>query len=151
MSRPDSSRDEVRDAVDGALRADVSLLGSLLGRVLDESGGEGASPAGQHSGHEPGVEPASGEQLVGPSGVHPQPDREEGQPLQIDVADVVLPKGASVARTDKMVDRVGEALREIPSVEHTIGVTGRRPNARSSSPIVSSFEPSLTTTTSSWG
>jgi phosphoenolpyruvate carboxylase len=36
---PDLSRKDVREAVDGALRADVSLLGSLLGRVLTEAGG----------------------------------------------------------------------------------------------------------------
>jgi len=39
--RPDgSSRDDVRGAVDAALRADVSFLGSLLGRVLTEAGGD---------------------------------------------------------------------------------------------------------------
>jgi phosphoenolpyruvate carboxylase len=37
---PDSSRDETREAVDAALRSDVSLLGRLLGQVLRESGGE---------------------------------------------------------------------------------------------------------------
>jgi phosphoenolpyruvate carboxylase len=36
----DSSRDDTRDAVDQALRSDVSLLGGLLGRVLRESGGD---------------------------------------------------------------------------------------------------------------
>ena len=36
----DSSRDDTRDAVDSALRSDVSLLGGLLGRVLRESGGD---------------------------------------------------------------------------------------------------------------
>jgi len=36
----DSSRDDTRDAVDNALRSDVSLLGGLLGRVLRESGGD---------------------------------------------------------------------------------------------------------------
>ncbi|MCU1406804.1 MAG: phosphoenolpyruvate carboxylase [Glaciihabitans sp.] len=36
----DLSRNDVRDAVDGALRSDVSLLGNLLGRILREAGGE---------------------------------------------------------------------------------------------------------------
>jgi hydrophobe/amphiphile efflux-1 (HAE1) family protein len=49
------------------------------------------------------------------------PDEDQGYFF----ADVVLPKGASVARTSAVVDRLGDALREIPSVEHTIGVTGR--------------------------
>ncbi len=40
-------------------------------------------------------------------------------------ADVALPKGASVARTDKMVERLGKSLREMPEAEHTIGVIGR--------------------------
>ena len=37
----DLSRDDVRDAVDTALRADVSLLGNVLGQVLREAGGDG--------------------------------------------------------------------------------------------------------------
>ncbi|MDP4026941.1 efflux RND transporter permease subunit [Methylobacterium sp. NEAU 140] len=40
-------------------------------------------------------------------------------------ADVAMPKGASVARTDRMVERLGKSLREMPEVEHTIGVIGR--------------------------
>lgn len=35
-----SSRDDIRGAVDGDLRGDVSFLGSLLGRVLRESGSD---------------------------------------------------------------------------------------------------------------
>ena len=40
-------------------------------------------------------------------------------------ADVALPKGASVARTDRMVERLGRSLRDMPEVDHTIGVVGR--------------------------
>ncbi|MER2265131.1 efflux RND transporter permease subunit [Methylobacterium oxalidis] len=40
-------------------------------------------------------------------------------------ADVAMPKGASVDRTQKMVERVGAAFRELEAVDHTIGVAGR--------------------------
>ena len=40
-------------------------------------------------------------------------------------ADVSLPKGASVDRTDALVRRLGDALLERPEVGGTIGVTGR--------------------------
>ena len=36
----DSTRDGTRDAVEPALRSDVSHLGGLLGQVLRESGGQ---------------------------------------------------------------------------------------------------------------
>ncbi len=33
------------------------------------------------------------------------------------------PKGASVARTDAMVERLGKTLRDMPEADHTIGVS----------------------------
>ena len=40
-------------------------------------------------------------------------------------ADISLPKGASVDRSQKMVERVGADMRKRPEVAHTIGVIGR--------------------------
>lgn len=49
------------------------------------------------------------------------PDEDQGYFF----ADVAMPKGASVDRTDAMVNGLGEALLGIPEVAATIGVTGR--------------------------
>ena len=40
-------------------------------------------------------------------------------------SDIAMPKGASVDRTEKTVDRVGKDMLERPEVAHTIGVVGR--------------------------
>ncbi len=49
------------------------------------------------------------------------PDEDQGYFF----ADVALPKGASVDRTEAMVRRLGDALSERPVVDATIGVIGR--------------------------
>lgn len=49
--------------------------------------------------------------------------------------DMTLPKGASVARTEKAVERVARDLRENEAVDHTIGISGRSILADSVAPF----------------